>query len=114
MFSLVTAQAMANPVVAVEAAEMMSFGAFKTAFNKSYDAEEEAKRAAIYADNVAYFAEHNAKYAKGESTFYMGVNEYSDLTHDEFKAMLDGPKIEPRVAENIEVLPKTVSVSGAA
>merc|ERR1719379_1108717 len=34
----------------------------------------------------------------------MGVNEFSDMTHDEFKAMYVGPKIPTRNATNIRVI----------
>lgn len=36
-------------------------------------ANEHEKRAEIYAGNVAYMNEHNAKYAAGEVTFYLGT-----------------------------------------
>ena len=62
--------------------------------------EEEAKRAAIFADNVDFINAHNAKWAKGESTFNMGVNAHCDLSHDEFKARFIGPKIAERKVTN--------------
>lgn len=37
----------------------------------------------------------------------MGVNEFSDMTHEEFKAAYVGPKIPLREATNIEFLPTT-------
>jgi cathepsin L len=58
-----------------------SFESFKGQFDKAYASENEhAKRAAIYADNVEYMDAHNAKFASGEVTFDMGVNEFSDLS----------------------------------
>merc|ERR1719231_32809 len=59
-----------------------SFEAFKAKFGRSYASDNEhAKRAAIYADNVAFMDAHNAKHAAGEVTFDLGVNEFSDLSH---------------------------------
>jgi hypothetical protein len=81
-----------------------SFAVFKARFGKRYTAAEEPVKAAAYADNVKYFEGHNALYRAGESTFYMGVNEYSDLTHAEFKTLKVGPKIPLRNATNVEVL----------
>merc|ERR1740138_1972327 len=87
--------------VQLEVETQPSFEAFKRQFNKLYaDQAEHAKRAAIYADNVEYINSHNAKWAAGESTFNMGVNEHCDLSHDEFKAIFLGPKIPVRNATN--------------
>ena len=38
--------------------------------------------------------------AAGEVTFNLGVNEFSDLSHDEFKALYIGPKIPVRNVTN--------------
>jgi hypothetical protein len=46
-----------------------------------------AQRKAVYEDNVAYMNAHNQQYAAGKHTFDMGVNEFSAMTHEEFKAM---------------------------
>ena len=47
--------------VHVAAAEP-SFDDFKAAYRKSYTAQEHEARASVYADNVAYFEGHNARY----------------------------------------------------
>ena len=41
---------------------------------------EHASRSAIFADNVQYMDAHNAKFAAGQVTFDMGVNEFSAMT----------------------------------
>ena len=41
---------------------------------------EHADRSAIYADNVQYMDAHNAKFAAGQVTFDMGVNEFSHMS----------------------------------
>lgn len=40
----------------------------QTMFGKSYKAEEEADRAAAYADNVKFYEEHNQEYKAGKVT----------------------------------------------
>jgi C1A family cysteine protease len=79
-----------------------SFEAWTAKFGKTYvdDATFSAKKA-VYEDNVAFMDAHNALYAQGHSTFNLGVNEFSDMTHDEFKAMYLGAKIPTRNATNI-------------
>merc|ERR1719313_656040 len=114
--SAIIASALAAPQVSIakKMAPMAAFEDFKSMFGKSYASiNEEAKRAAIYADNAKYFEAHNEKYASGASTFYMGVNEYSDLSHDEFKALFIGPKIPLRNATNVEILPRVHKLSGS-
>lgn len=59
---------------------------FKTKFEKTYaDQDEEQKRKVVYFENVKSIEEHNKKYDQGEVTWTMGVNQFSDLTKDEFK-----------------------------
>merc|ERR1719424_1781353 len=95
----VAAAAPHRETVSVQAKVQPSFDDFKATHGKSYvSPNEHEKRAAIYADNVDYMNQHNAKYAAGEVTFYLGVNEFSDLSHDEFKALYVGPKIPVRNA----------------
>merc|ERR1712183_511966 len=37
--------------------------------------------------NIAKFNQHNDEHARGEHTWTMSVNQFADLTHDEFMAM---------------------------
>jgi len=45
-------------------------------------------REAIYNQNLQTIVEHNMKNDIGESGFRMGVNEYTDLTYEEFRRVL--------------------------
>eukprot|EP00043_Microstomoeca_roanoka_P006279 m.61649 g.61649 ORF g.61649 m.61649 type:complete len:340 (-) comp13351_c0_seq1:419-1438(-) len=63
------------------------FDQFKSKFNKTYEsAEEEARRAVIFAENLAFIARHNAEAAKGLHTYTLGVNQFADLTNEEFRS----------------------------
>merc|ERR1719223_2499236 len=73
---------------------------------------EHAERSAIYADNVQYMDAHNAKFAAGQVTFDMGVNEFSHMSHEEFKSYSVGPKMPARNATNVVVLPTLVKLTG--
>merc|ERR1719345_602656 len=95
----VAAAAPHRETVSVSAKVQPSFSEFKATHGKSYvSPNEDEKRSAVFADNVEYMNQHNAKYAAGAVTFYLGVNEFSDLSHDEFKALYVGPKIPVRNA----------------
>jgi C1A family cysteine protease len=58
-------------------------------------AEEYARRLAIFAENAAYVAEHNAKYVLGEVSHWVALNDFAAMTREEFREML-GYKSELR------------------
>ncbi|XP_020815051.1 cathepsin L-like [Drosophila serrata] len=65
--------------------------AFTKEQGKTYkDATEEELRYKIFNKNRIEIAEHNRRYANGEVSFKMAVNEYSDLTSKEFSDMMTG------------------------
>ncbi|XP_031633396.1 uncharacterized protein LOC116347101 [Contarinia nasturtii] len=51
---------------------------YKAKFNKHYNAEEDAEHLAIFRKNVKLIIEHNLRFAKGETTFTMGINQFTD------------------------------------
>lgn len=56
---------------------------------KSYEsAEEWIRRAAIFAENAAFVAKHNAEHERGEHSHWLGLNHLADLTREEFSKML--------------------------
>ena len=63
--------------------EVMSFPEWKMAFKRYYaDADEEAFRARVFAENVKKIENHNAY---GSKSYRLGVNRFSDLTPEEFR-----------------------------
>ncbi|CAL4098248.1 unnamed protein product, partial [Meganyctiphanes norvegica] len=70
---------------------IISVGEFISKFNKTYANEAETnKRIAIFQDNCKVMEAHNKLCESGESSYEMGVNEYSDLTYDEVIESLTG------------------------
>merc|ERR1711976_1006674 len=63
---------------------MPTFAAWAATFGKTYNGDEFAAREAIYNANVAKYEAHNADETQ---TFTMGVNEFTDLTLEEFQAL---------------------------
>ncbi|GFO31243.1 cathepsin-l, partial [Plakobranchus ocellatus] len=58
---------------------------FKIDFNKTYKNEaEERKRFAIFKKNVEFIEKYNGKYLNNQSSFYLGINPFTDLTDEEF------------------------------
>ncbi|XP_052811995.1 procathepsin L-like isoform X2 [Mya arenaria] len=65
-----------------------NFEKFKQDYGKQYaNSPEEAQRRAIFADNVEYVNAHNLQYALGKMSYYMGVNQYSDMTFKEWASL---------------------------
>ena len=63
--------------------EVMSFPEWRMAFKRNYaNADEEAFRARVYAENVKKIEHHNAY---GSKSYRLGVNKFSDLTPEEFR-----------------------------
>ncbi|XP_072392907.1 cathepsin L-like proteinase [Diabrotica undecimpunctata] len=62
---------------------------FKATHNKSYNLIEEQLRFGVFQENLRKIDEHNAKYEIGEETYYLAVNQFTDWSNAEFKAMLD-------------------------
>jgi cathepsin L len=63
------------------------WNAFKIDHNKHYSPHEEPHRLAVFKANVETIYRHNAENA-AEQGWTMGINEYSDMSSDEFSVML--------------------------
>ncbi|XP_036324021.1 cathepsin L1-like [Rhagoletis pomonella] len=61
------------------------FQQFKLVYNKHYETNtEERKRERLFLKNFAFIEEHNLNYTKGLTNYELGVNEYADLSDEEF------------------------------
>lgn len=59
--------------------------AFKVEFSKVYRlSNEEVVRKEIFAKHLIEIDEHNQRYATGLETYKKGINQFSDLTYEEF------------------------------
>ncbi|XP_060576711.1 procathepsin L-like [Ruditapes philippinarum] len=67
------------------------FSTFKQVHKRKYENEaEETMRSKIFEINVNHIREHNIRYAKGEKSYYLGVNQFTDMTHREFLKLYTG------------------------
>jgi cathepsin L len=68
---------------------------FKTTYNKVYsDQREDGYRRQVWAANVEYISLHNIQTDLGQHSFTLGLNEYSDLTRDEYRKYLLGSRLD--------------------
>lgn len=65
--------------------------------SKQYDDTENQLRKRIFLASKQMIEEHNEKYKAGEETFEMGLNKYSDLSHDEYMNQLNGVIFDPNM-----------------
>ncbi|XP_068210621.1 digestive cysteine proteinase 2-like [Palaemon carinicauda] len=64
---------------------------FKMTHGKSYtNAKEDLYRKAIFESNFKYIEEHNERFRKGEVTFSVAINQFADMTTEEFTAQMTG------------------------
>merc|ERR1712165_162201 len=65
---------------------------YKKSYNKVYDEMQEVIRRSIWEKNLRAIHEHNLLRDEGVHSFSVGINEYSDLTHEEYRSTLLGYK----------------------
>lgn len=76
------------------------FNEFKMQYNKSYDSLEDHKyRLGVFADNLKKIQQHNAKETE---TYTLGINQFADMTFEEFKAKYLGTMVGDDPAANCE------------
>ena len=86
-------------ILAVSVSSALNFGdviveewnTFKAAHGKSYKGPTEEKfRMKIYMENKAYIAKHNRLAHMGHHSYFLKMNHFGDLLHDEFLATMNG------------------------
>ena len=63
---------------------------FKTAHAKVYKPQDELMRRLIWEENLRFIQTHNLAADRKEKSFFVGMNEYSDMTPSEFVAKFNG------------------------
>nr|AWM96389.1 cathepsin L2 [Dugesia japonica] len=89
---------------------------YKMKFSKKYETLNEISRRIIWENNLKFIQQHNVEYDLGKHTYYLGLNEFADMTHEEFKAKYLGLKPINRnftssrfiIPENIGDLPTRI------
>ena len=85
-----------SPSVSQLELEFQEFESFAQSFNKQYSSEQEKlQRFEIFRDNLAYIRAFNSR----EKSWKMGVNQFADLTPEEFRSIY----LRPFEVENAEV-----------
>ncbi|XP_066254185.1 cathepsin L-like proteinase [Euwallacea similis] len=78
------------------------FETFKSAHGKTYSRQEDARRFAIFRDNLRSIEQHNALYAKGLVSYNKTVTMFSDWTPEEFRSYLT---LHSKPARSLKTIP---------
>ncbi|XP_078280219.1 digestive cysteine proteinase 2-like [Rhinoraja longicauda] len=63
---------------------------WKLQYNRQYAECEETNRRLIWESAMSYIEQHNQEYAMGKHTFTVGMNQFGDLTNEEFNKLMNG------------------------
>ncbi|KAF6017184.1 hypothetical protein EB796_024514 [Bugula neritina] len=64
---------------------------FKVTHNKEYNSQqEETLRRMIWEGHVDYIAKHNREHDMGLHTYTLGINQYADMSNEEFVSVMNG------------------------
>jgi len=97
-------------VVACSATDLKTrtrFNEFVAEHGKQYESPAHYhERMAIFSENLKMIEEHNAEYEAGRTSWYMAVNKFADLTHDEFKAQYASGLLNIAKPQGLRAAPK--------
>nr|P25784.1 RecName: Full=Digestive cysteine proteinase 3; Flags: Precursor [Homarus americanus] len=92
-----------------------SWDHFKTQYGRKYgDAKEELYRQRVFQQNEQLIEDFNKKFENGEVTFKVAMNQFGDMTNEEFNAVMKGYKKgsrgEPKAVFTAEAGPMAADV----
>ncbi|KAJ8035983.1 Cathepsin L [Holothuria leucospilota] len=67
-----------------------SWKLWKQEFSKNFSKDEEMFRRRIWEDNLQLVNKHNDEHSRGLHSYTLGMNEYADMTNEEFVAVMTG------------------------
>ncbi|XP_020840588.2 cathepsin L2-like [Phascolarctos cinereus] len=67
---------------------------FKSTYGRNYTEKEESFRRQVWEKNLEFINDQNLLYKEGKLSYYLEMNDFGDMTDEEFKEMLN-PKMSP-------------------
>ncbi|CAG9833885.1 unnamed protein product [Diabrotica balteata] len=61
---------------------------FKTKHSKNYSVHEEQTRFSVFQENLRKIEQHNARYKKGEVSYFLNITKFADWTKEEVQKFL--------------------------
>lgn len=90
LFVTIVAALVSSKVIVVRKGNDALWNEFKRYFNKTYSEEEDAAKKPNWERSLEYFLEHNRKFYNGEVPYSIGINQFTDMSDDEFMSMSTG------------------------
>lgn len=78
-----------------------TFESYLVEFAKNHPSELKAMRREAFEGNLADIRRQNEKYASGQSTWFAGVNNFTDWTKEEFLQVLNMPRSQFRNPQHV-------------
>ncbi|XP_046330115.1 procathepsin L-like [Haliotis rufescens] len=78
---------------------------FKQTYNKVYSTEDAIIRRLVWESSLKYIQQHNLEADRGLHSYRLGVNEYADLTSEEFVRQMNGYRMVNRTRRGATFLP---------
>lgn len=69
-------------------ADSDSYNNYMKSYNKEYHRKEYEKRFQIWQNNVDLINNHNKEFSMGLSSYTMGLNQFTDMTNDEYRNLM--------------------------
>jgi cathepsin L len=86
------------------------FNRFQREFGRQYNGvNEESYRRMIFEENINKIVGHNLEADNGRRSFRLAVNQFTDMTNDEFRQTVNGYKPELRLRRNTTVFTGTLN-----
>jgi cathepsin L len=84
---------------------------FKSTHGKTYSASEESVRRAIFEQNVQRITRHNLEHDLGLHSYTLGINQFADLTAEEFRSIYLRPfKLSEKSGGSSYLAPQNVKL----
>ncbi|TPP63783.1 Cathepsin L4 [Fasciola gigantica] len=76
---------------------------WKRKYNKEYNGADNEHRRNVWEKNVKHIQEHNLRHDLGLVTYTLGLNQFTDLTFEEFKAkyLVEMPPVSELLSNSI-------------
>jgi len=84
--------------------------AYKTTHNKVYAEHEELLRRIIWEQNLKVIHDHNLDADMGKHTYWLGMNQYGDMPHEEFVKQMNGYKMAQKTNGSLYLAPSHVAI----
>uniref|UniRef100_A0A2C9JEC6 Uncharacterized protein n=1 Tax=Biomphalaria glabrata TaxID=6526 RepID=A0A2C9JEC6_BIOGL len=78
------------------------WASFKERHGKSYTRQHDVMRRGIWESNIQRIEKHNILADRGVYTYWMGENEYTDMTIAEFRAMKNGFRASNKTSHHVQ------------